>query len=300
MNDTGIATMSGIVSGIDYSLLFGTQSSANTGAAILSTLYSGTSASSLPPTTFVSSGNSVTDLALAQQEQARGVAQEAKQPQVVNDITAFKTAVSNSKTIQDALANPAIQKVLLTANGLSSYIGETALVQKLFLSDASDPDSLVQKFSNAAWLNTVHNYNFAQNGLAELQDPKTIAALSNSYAEMQWRLSLNQATPGLANALTFLGQASSIKSVNDILGNMTNFEVITTALGIPQQIVNQSTTGMENAITSRLDFSKLQDRQYVTSLTDRYLLTMQENNSSSSSGGTSLATLAAQTTSLLL
>ena len=291
--------MSGIVSGINYSLLFGTQSSSDSAASILNTLYGGSAASSLPPTTFVSSGNSVADLALAQQEEAAGVAQVAKQPQVTNAITEFKTALANSKTIEDALANPSIQKVLLTANGLSSYIGQTALVKKLFLSDVSDPDSLVHKFGNAGWLNTVHNYDFAKNGLSGLQDPKTVDALANAYSEVQWRMSLDQATPGLANALTFLDQASSIKSVNDILGNMTNFKVITTALGIPMQIVNQSVTGMESAITSRLDFSRLQDRQYVTSLTDRYLLTMQENNSSSS-GSTSLTSFVAQSAGLLV
>ena len=40
--------MSGIVSGINYSLLFGTQDTSSTDASILTTLYSGSSASSLP------------------------------------------------------------------------------------------------------------------------------------------------------------------------------------------------------------------------------------------------------------
>ena len=39
--------------------------------------------------------------------------------------------------------------------------------------------------------------------------------ISNAYAEVEWRQGLNQATPGLANALTFLGQASSITSAGD-------------------------------------------------------------------------------------
>jgi hypothetical protein len=281
--------MSGIVTGINYNLLFSTQSTSDIDASILNALYSGASSSASPPTTFVSSGNPITDLQLAQQEQTNGVAQEALQPQV-----------ANSTSIQSALDNPSVQKVLLTANGLSSYVGETALVQKLFLSDPSDQNSLVNQFGNSTWLSTVQTYNFAQNGLAELQDPNVIDALSNGYAEVQWRQGLDQATPGLSNALTFLSQASSIKSINDVLGSLTNFEVITTALGIPSAIVNQDTTAMTNAITSRLDFSKLQDRQYVTSLTDQYLLNMQLNNASSSSSGTSLSALAEQAGSLVV
>jgi hypothetical protein len=295
--------MSGIVSGINYSLLFSnsaTTSASDIDAAMLNTLYSGTSSSTVT-STFVSSGNPLTDLKLAQSQEATDVAQVAKQPVVEQAISEFKSAVANAPDIQTALSNPAVQNVLLTANGLSSYVGQTALVQKLFMSDPSDPNSLVNKFGNAEWLNTVQSYNFAQNGLAALKSPQTISALTNAYAEMEWRTSLNQATPGLSNALTFLSQASSIKSVNDILDNMVNFEVVTTALGIPSAIVNQDTSAMQTAITSRLDFSKLQDRNFVTSLTDQYLLTMQESSSGTgSSSTTSLEALAVQASGLIV
>lgn len=293
--------MSGIVSGIDYSLLFstGSTSASDIDTAMLNTLYSGTSASSLPTSTFVSSGNPLTDLVVAQKQEATDVAQVEKQPVVQDAISQFQSAVANAPDLKTALTNPAVQKVLLTSNGLSNYIGETALVQKLFMSDPSDPKSLVNQFGNALWMNTVLTYNFAKNGLASLQDPKMVASLKSSYAEMEWRSSLDQTTPGLSNALAFLSQASSIKSPNDILDNMVNFEVVTTALGIPTAIVNQDTSAQTTAITTRLDISKLQDRNFVTSLTDQYLLTMQMNNSSSSTSS-NLDTLAVQASSLVV
>ena len=289
--------MSTLVPGMNYSVLFSTETPSDATAAILSALYS---TAATPRTSFVSSGNPVADLKLAQQEQTAGVAQEARQPQVANAINAFKTAVANAKDIQTALANPNVQQVLLTANGLSNYIGETALAQKLFLSDPYDPKSLVHQFANATWLDTVQTYNFAKNGLAELQDPQVVSALTNGYAEVKWRQSLDQATPGLANALTFLDQASSIRSVYDILGNITNFKVVTGALGIPLQIVNQDQSAQVNAITSRLDISKLQDRSYVTNLTDQYLMAQQQNKASSAGGTASLEALAMQASGLIV
>jgi len=193
-----------------------------------------------------------------------------------------------------------VQKVLLTANGLTSYIGETALVQKVLLSNPSDSNSLVNQLGNSAWLSTVQTYNFAQNGLAELKNPQVISALSNAYAEVEWRQGLDQQTPGLANALTFLGQASAIKNSDDVLGNYTNFEVVTTALGIPQTIVFQSQDAQASAINAHLDYAKLSDRNYVTSLTDQYLLAMQENAASSASSGSGLTGLAEQASSGLV
>jgi hypothetical protein len=293
--------MSGIVSGIDYSLLFSTgrTSASEIDTAMLNTLYNGTSASSLPTSTFASSGNPLTDLGLAQKQEATDVALVEKQPVVQSAISQFQSAVANAPDLKTALGNPAVQKVLLTASGLSNYIGETAFVQKLFMSDPSDPKSLVNQFGNALWMNTVLNYNFAKNGLASLQDPKMVASLTSGYAEMEWRSSLDKTTPGLSNALTFLSQASSIKSPNDILDNMVNFLVITTALGIPTAIVNQDTSAQKAAITTHLDISKLQDRNFVTSLTDQYLLIMQMNKSSSSTSS-GLDALAAKASSLVV
>jgi len=282
--------MSGMISGVNYSLLFGGETTSDATTSILAAIYSGSSAQ--PKTTFVSSGNPVTDLKLAQSEQTTGVANEAKQPQVARAITAFKTAVANATNIQSALLNPNVQKVLLTANGLDSYIGQTGLVQKVLLSNPSDPSSLVNKLSNSTWLNTVKTYNFAKNGLSELKNPKVIDALANAYAEVQWRQGLDQVTPGLANALSFLTQASSIKTADDVLANYTNFKVVTTALGIPENIVFQNLTAQEHAISSHLNFAKLQDRSYVTSLTDQYLLTMQMQKRSSASSGSTLTSLA--------
>jgi hypothetical protein len=288
---------------MNYSLLFSSNgtSTADSAGAILSAIYSGATGTS-GPSTFASTGNPLLDLKIAQADQTTDIKQEALQPQVSQAITAFKTAVASSTSIQNALLNPDIQQVLLTANGLSNYIGQTALVQKVLLSDPTDPKSLVNQMGDDSLLSTVQTYNFAKNGLAELKNPTVVSTLTNAYAEVEWRQSLDKATPGLSNALSFLSQASSIKSFNDIIGNETNFLVITTALGIPEDILNQDTTAQQTAISSRLNYAKLQDPNYVTSLTDQYLLTMQENNqsSSSSSSGTSLMSLAVQAGGLVV
>jgi hypothetical protein len=271
--------MSGIVSGIDYSLLFAPNSASNADAAILNALYNTTPTS---VTGFASTGDPLLDLKLAQSDQTADTAKEAQVPQVAQTIAAFTKAVNSATSITSALGNPNVQQVLLTASGLSSYIGETGLVTKAFMSDPSDPKSLVNQLGDGTLLSTVATYNFAQNGLAELQNPKILATLTNGYAEVMWRQSLNQATPGLSNALDFISQASSIKSVSDVLGNATNFYVITGALGIDQNIVFQDQSAQQKAIaSSSLDISKLQDPTYVTSLTDQYLINQQESGQSS-------------------
>jgi hypothetical protein len=288
--------VSGIVSGVNYSLLFSSSTSvSNIATEMLNTIYSSAPAVS----DAVSTGNPLTDLKIAQSNEATDVAKEAKTPVVARDIAAFQKGVANAKDIQTALKNPDVMKVLLTANNLSSYIQYPALAQKALLSDPSDSNSLVNKLTDTNLLNTTKTFDFAKNGLAALQDPKVIATLSNGYAEVKWRQSLDQATPGLSNALTFLSQASSIKSVDEILGDPVNRTVVLTALGIPQQIAFQSLTAQEQAVSSRVDISKFQDQKFVTNLTDQYLLTMQQQ-SQSSTGGTDMTSLATQSGGLVV
>jgi hypothetical protein len=284
---TGAADMSGFISGVNYSLLFSPDSSTtDASTAILNALYNTAPSSA---TGFASTGDPLLDFKLAQADQTADTAKEAQVPQVAQAITAFTKAVKNATSISSVLSNPNVQQVLLTASGLSNYIGETGLVRKAFMSNPSDANSVVNQIGDSTLLSTVQTYNFAKNGLAELQNPKIMATLTNGYAEVMWRESLNTATPGLSNALDFITQASSIKSVNDVLNNATNFFVITGALGIDPDIAYQDQSAQQRAIaSSSLDIAKLQNPAYVTSLTDQYLISQQESSQSSSGSGSGL------------
>lgn len=269
--------MSGIVSGMDYSLLFSGSSDPTLG--LLNMLYGG------PPTASSASGTDpLTALKLAQKNETADVATEAKSATVARDIAAFKKGIASAKDIKAALQNPNVLKVLLTANGLGSQAGFTALAQKALMSDPSDPKSLANQLSatNSAWLSMAQTYNFAKNGLAELQNPKVQAAITNGYAQTLWEQSLDQQTPGLSSAMQFQTQAASIKKVDQILGDPVNRDVVLTALNIPLQIAYQSLAGQEQAVSSRLDIKKLQDPHFVQTLTQQYLL-----NKAQSAQGTS-------------
>ncbi len=266
--------MTDLIGGMNYALLFSTTSASNTSASILSALYNPN-----PPSTAVSTGNPITDLKLARANQSADVAREAKQPQVARDIAAFQKAVNGATSLQAVLTNPAVTKVLLTANNLSKYIEYPALAQKALMSDPADSKSLVNQMGDHALLSAAQTYNFAKNGLKALQNPTVVSTIANAYTEVLWRQSLDVATPGLSNALTFLGQAKSITSVDGILGDPTNRAVVLTALGIPPQIAFQSLTAQEQAVSSRVKIADFQKPGYVTSLTDQYLLTMQQQAS---------------------
>lgn len=263
--------VSTIVSGVGYGQLFGGTSTGG-GTDILSILYGGgTGTSTASPT-----GSPLTDLKLARAKEKEDVAKEAKTAPVARDIKAFKDGVAKARTIQDALSNPNVMKVLLTANNLSKYIQYPAAAKKALLSDPSKSDSLANRLGDSTLRNAAKSFNFAKNGLDALKKSGVIDSLSNGYAEVRWRESLESATPGLSNAMTFLNQAKSIKTADDILGDTVNRDVVLTALGVPREIAFQNLEAQEKAVSSRVDMAKFQDPKFVAKLTNQYLLNKQD------------------------
>ena len=273
----------------------------------LISLYAGTAGANSPLLDALygsGSSSSATDpveaLRTAEQTETKQVAATAQQPAAQQAIAQFTKAVQSAKSVDQLLANPAVLNVLLTANGMSDQIGYTALASKVLTSNLSDPDSLANTVTDARWKTLAQTYNFAVNGLVSIQTPKVLAVIANGYAQSLWASSQDSITPGLANALYFKSQASSIASVDQILGDQTLRTVVTTALGVPAQIALQDIGAQEQAIASRLDITKFQDAGFVQSFAERYLIANNSNSSVPPSASGDLTSLAVQARDLLV
>jgi hypothetical protein len=232
----------------------------------------------------ITSDNPVVALKQAETTQSAGIAYEAKQPTIEQTLARFTAAVKSAKSVKQLLSNPAVLTVLLTANNLASQVSFTALAQKALTSDPSDPNSLVNKLTDTDWKSAAETYQFATQGLSVIQSPSTLSTLTSAYTEVMWRQSLDHAVPGLSNALSFKQEASGITSVDQILGDFTLRTVVTTALGIPEQIAFQPLEAQEKAISSRLDISKFKDPTFVNTFAQQYLLALNNNGGSGTTG----------------
>ena len=266
-----------------------TSSSTSTASSLLDIITGGASSTSS------TDSDPIGALHQAEANQTKDIAQTAQENTVQRDVKAFTTAVSGATSIKELLSNAAFQKVFLTANGLADQIGYTALVSKALLSNPKDSSSLAAQLgeSETAWTSTVSTYDFYGKGLAALQDPTVISTLTNAYAEVTWRDSLDTATPGLSNALTFRGEASTITSVDQILGDPIMRDVVTTTLGLPLEIAIQPLEAQETAITNRVSISDFKNSKFVDQFINQYLIAKQSASSSTTSSS-DLITLAAQ------
>jgi len=212
--------------------------------------------------------------------EAKGVAQERKDPVTLRVLDQFTKALDRAPDIERALADPRIQAVLLPALGLADKVGQTALVRRALLSDPADPKGLAANLGGA-WKSAAETLNLKDGGLERLKDPATVSLLTDAFLSYQYRTGLDEQGAGVSDALYFREKAANVTDVYTILGDPVLRRVVTGALGLPQAIAVQSVEAQARAVTSRLDLGKLTRPAEVEKLVSRYLV------SQAGSGGVS-------------
>ncbi len=209
--------------------------------------------------------------ATAEGAEAKGIAREKKDPVTLSALAQFRTALDKAGSIEKALQDPRILKVLLPALGLAGQEGNPGLVRRALLSDPDDGKGLAAQLGST-WQNAAATLGVHASGLDGLRDAALVETLSNAYLKYQYRSGLDERQAGLSDALYFLESARNAEDVFDVLGDPVLRRVVTGALGLPDQIAIQPVETQGRAVTSRLSVAALQDERQVRKLAERYLV----------------------------
>lgn len=163
-------------------LLYG--SSSTTGGVSASLLTGGTTSSG---TAAASAGTIKSALVAAEKNEAKQLAQVAKDPQVQRDLARYEKVLKNADSIDDVINDPIARKVLMTATGLKADVDNIGMAKKALLSDPTDSKSVAVKMSsiNGGWLQFAQTYNLAEYGLDRLYPQQDGAA-------GRWRISFER------------------------------------------------------------------------------------------------------------
>lgn len=232
-------------------------------------------------TTTGASGDPVANLISAETNQTKDIQQQENDPETSRDISHFLAVLAKAPDLPTLLQDPIARNVLLTANGLGDQTDYTALATKALMSDTTQTGNLASTLSDTRWLTMAQTYDFANQGLTKLK--AAASTVTTGYAQVQWQESLDATTPGLSAALDFRSRASTITSVDQILGDANLRKVVTTALGIPEEIAYQPLEAQEKAISSRIDITKFQSASYVEQFVRGFLLANQSSATPTSS-----------------
>lgn len=208
-----------------------------------------------------------------------------RDPTFNRDMQRFERAIRDAPDARAIARDPTVQRILATVVGLTGQIAESrGLMERVLLSDTSDPNSVAQRLgrSNPQLLRLAQVLDLGGSGVTRAKSDENIAAIRAAYAENLNRRNLDQTTPGLAAALSFVERAQSARTAIDVLADPALREVVTRSLGLPAQLALQSVEAQARAIEARLDVSRLRDPRFVEQFAQRYLTVV--NGSGGNSG----------------
>ena len=223
-------------------------------------------------------------LTYAGSETAKAAANLRADPQASALAAYFKKVAPSLTTPAALLKDTKALTVVLAAFNLSGSIQDTAILKALLTQDPTSKTSLAQTLGNTKYL-------LFANALSNWSTPpfRTAAAVSqivSAYSTNVFEQAADKQAPGLANALYFTREASSLKSVTAVQSDSNLLNVVVTGLGLPLDNFEELGFEQQTAIlTSKLTLANLQKPSYVTQVSEQYLVSQQSASDGTPAAG---------------
>jgi hypothetical protein len=226
---------------------------------------------------------------------ARSLQRVAGQPTAAREIAYFKANVGSIKSIDDFLNNTRVFNFAMQAYGLKDMAYAKAFIKKALTEGVSSTHSFAMKLSDPRFRAFVSAFNFAANGAATTSSATVAQNTVDKYTESLFEEQAGTQSEGLRLALNFKSQIGGVSSVYGILGNAALYQVVRTALGLPQALSSVDITKQAALISSKFNLADMKDPVKLDSFVKRFLATYDMQNSTSSQGSPAVAILTSGT-----
>ncbi|WP_252348959.1 DUF1217 domain-containing protein [Gluconobacter cerevisiae] len=189
-------------------------------------------------------------------------------------VSAFQNDASSIKTPQQLLKNYKALKVVLGAYGMSSAIGETAVLTKLMTQDPTSAKSLAQTSGNSSW--KAFAKAFSNWSTSPLASADTIQKITQNYLTNSYESSLETETPGLGDALYFTRTARTDMTLENVMADPKLLKVAEVVSGFDStQFGALDYDQQVRLLGSKLDLSKLSTTKGIQQFAQQYLALLQ-------------------------
>ncbi|MQR97759.1 DUF1217 domain-containing protein [Gluconobacter aidae] len=189
-------------------------------------------------------------------------------------VTAFQKDAASIKTPEQLLKNYKALTVVLGAYGMSSVIGQTAVIKDLMTQDPTSSKSLAQTSGNSAWKAFANA--FSNWSTSPLASSATVQSITQSYLTNSYEDSLQTETPGLGDALYFTRTATTDMTLANVMSDPKLLKVAEVVSGFDTtQFGALDYDQQVRLLGSKLDLSKLSTKQGIQQFAQQYLALLQ-------------------------
>jgi hypothetical protein len=175
---------------------------------------------------------------------------------VERDVKAFKEQLASVKTTEELFKNRRLMGFVLTAYGLETELNYMGRIKGVLMSDLSKPTSVANILKDRRYREIAGDLQMFKTGLDLLKNPATTDKVVDRYVAAQYELSISKENPALREARYFAKNIGKVSNVYEILGDNVLRKVVTSALGLPDQIAIQPVETQAELIKRRLDITQ--------------------------------------------
>ena len=218
----------------------------------------------------------------------RSIERIASQPQIARESEYYLSRISEIKTIDEFMADTRVFNYAMKAHGLEDMDYAKAFMRKVLTEGIDNEDAFANQLADSKYKDFVETFNFARNGETATIFTKAQQGTVDKYLRMSLEEEAGEENTGVRLALYFERNAPEINSAYGILADTALYEVVRTALGMPEEMAAADIDKQADLIKSRIDFDDFKDPEKLNSFMQRFTTLWEINNPSSYSIDSSL------------
>lgn len=241
-------------------------------------------------------------LASIKNESATAAKAEQASPTTEAAVAHFQKVAATIQTPAALLKDYRSLTVVLGSLGMSSMIGETAVLKELMTQDPTSSTSLAKTSGNASW----QAFAKLMSGWTSTSTPLTSttvrSTIVSNFLTTSYEASQNNNYAGMGNALYFTRAATSITSIDALMSDSTLLKVVETNLGLdPDQFGALDFDQQKSILSKGVNLKNFATPAGIERQAEQYLALMGENGTTAAapSGMMSLFESSSNSDSLL-
>jgi hypothetical protein len=207
-----------------------------------------------------SAGGTIPALASFKLSQKNGVTKElekfSKQQNIQKDIAYFKAKIATVKTAEEITKDPRLLKVITSAFELDEDLKYPAKIKEVINSDLKDQRSYANRLIDPRYKKMAEAFKLKEFGTFYLKQGMFQNDVANRYVRNEYEKSLATTNPALREAAYFMRNIGNVTDTYQILGDKVLRAIVTSTLGLPDVIANQSVDKQRQLIEAKLDIKK--------------------------------------------
>jgi hypothetical protein len=202
---------------------------------------------------------------------SRTIDQIAKLPSAAREIAYFKATIGSIKSIDDFMNNQRIYNFATQAYGLKDMAYAKAFIRKALTEGVDSSSAFSVKLSDPRFREFVAAFNFAHSGAATTQSSTIIQTTVDKYTENLLEEQAGQQSDGLRLALYFKNNIGKITNNYGVLANAAIYNVVRTALGLPQAMSAVDVDKQATIIGQKFNLADMKDPKKLNAFITRFL-----------------------------